>query len=209
MVASVSYLPTIKKPKLWTDRGLEILGNLVKASREALGISQRDMSELIQERTGFYISNRNLGDIENAKIVTTWNRLSAIAAAEFVFHPVTGALLTVEDLVNIASEVVDPYSLNNSESVNNVAIHVSLHHHLEENRDEKIMHYHYQVELPPITSFVEEKNFVENKINEIAKTATKVWYSWVTCNGSTCCYKFTQDGHGNITSAKVENAKCQ
>lgn len=208
MVSSVSQ-PKTKALKVWTEKGLEILGNLIRESREALGISQRDMADLIHERTGFYISNRNLGDIENAKIITTWNRLSAIAAAEFVLHPILKKPLTVEDMVDIASEVLDPYTQVAVDSASTVdelgAIHVALHHHLLENQGQEVMHYHYQVELPPL---VEERRILENQVNEIAE-AIKVWYSWVTCGGQTCCYKFTQDKAGNITSSKVDNAKCE
>lgn len=92
-----------KKPKFWTKTGLQALGRLVKQSREKTKLSQRGISALIEERTGHYVSDTSLGDIERATKEPKWNTLAAIAAAEFCFKS-DGSPYTVDDFSNIASE---------------------------------------------------------------------------------------------------------
>lgn len=108
-VAMETQLLEKKKPKLWTRKGLQALGDLMLAARERLKLSQRGVSALIEERTDCYVSDKSLSDIERGNKEPKWNTLAIIAAAEFVLKP-DGKPYTVEELSAIACEQLGEFS---------------------------------------------------------------------------------------------------
>lgn len=118
---------TTKTPKLWTKKGLERLGNLIKASRETLRMSQRALAVYIEEQTGHCISFTNLSALERGNHQLSWNTLAILAAAEFACKP-NGVPFTVEELCEIASEnlLLDNPTVLNSDKNHGTKEHVLL-----------------------------------------------------------------------------------
>jgi transcriptional regulator with XRE-family HTH domain len=92
---------------LMTERGKKDLGELLKLSREALGMSLDDLMIHIANATGHRLSKSAISDLENGKTDPRWNTLAIIAAAKHALDPVTGRPLSPPDMFNIACECND------------------------------------------------------------------------------------------------------
>lgn len=96
--------------KFWTKRGLGRLGEAMRLARESQGRSLGDIVDLIFERTGYKLSKKTIGNVENNVGEPKYNTLVAIAAAGFVLSPATGEPFTEDEFNDIAAEVLDPLS---------------------------------------------------------------------------------------------------
>lgn len=96
--------------KIWTKRGLEALGEILREARKARGWSQRDLSQFVYQRTGHKVSDRSIGNLENNTGEPKYNTVALIAAAGFVINSATGKPFTEDDFINIACEVLDPFT---------------------------------------------------------------------------------------------------
>ena len=96
--------------KIWTKRGLEALGEILREARKARGWSQRDLSQFVCQKTGYKISDRSIGNLENNTGEPKYNTVALIAASGFVINPATGMPFTEDDFINIACEVLDPFT---------------------------------------------------------------------------------------------------
>lgn len=96
--------------KFWTKRGLGILGEAIRTARESQGRSLGDTVDLVFERTGYKLSKKTIGNVENNVGEPKYNTLVAIAAAGFVLSPATGKAFTEDEFNDIASEVLDPFT---------------------------------------------------------------------------------------------------
>lgn len=96
--------------KIWTKRGLEALGEILREARKARGWSQRDLSQFVYQQTGHKVSDRSIGNLENNTGEPKYNTVALIAAAGFVINPATGRPFTEDDFINIACEVIDPFT---------------------------------------------------------------------------------------------------
>lgn len=115
-------LVTVNKPRLWTKEGLQRLGELVKASREALGresgkskLSQRGLSTYIKGKTGETIHDTTLSGIERASQAPSWDTLAILEAARFILHK-DGIPYTAEELSAIAQGAL--FAADSAESSN-------------------------------------------------------------------------------------------
>jgi len=96
--------------KIWTKRGLEALGEILREARKARGWSQRDLSQFVYQQTGHKVSDRSIGNLENNTGEPKYNTVAVIAAAGFVINPATGRSFSEDDFINIACEVLDPFT---------------------------------------------------------------------------------------------------
>lgn len=96
--------------KIWTKHGLKALGAILREARKARGWSQRDLSQFVYERTGHKVSDRSIGNLENNTGEPKYNTVALIAAAGFVINPSTGKPFTEDDFIDIACEVLDPFT---------------------------------------------------------------------------------------------------
>lgn len=96
--------------KIWTKRGLEALGEILREARKARGWSQRDLSQFVYQQTGHKVSDRSIGNLENNTGEPKYNTVAVIAAAGFVINPATGRPFSEDDFINIACEVLDPFT---------------------------------------------------------------------------------------------------
>lgn len=98
--------------KLWTKRGLTVLGKTIRAARIAKGWSLDTASEATQLATNgrAKISKKTIGNVENGIGEPKYNTLAAIAAAGFVVNS-AGHPLTEADFIDIACELIDPENL--------------------------------------------------------------------------------------------------
>lgn len=96
--------------KIWTKRGLEALGEILREARKARGWSQRDLSQFVYRKTGYKISDRSIGNLENNTGSPKYNTVALLAASGFVINPATGMPFSEDDFINIACEVLDPFT---------------------------------------------------------------------------------------------------
>ncbi len=96
--------------KFWTKKGLGILGEAIRTARETQGRSLVDVVELVVQRTGYKLSKKTIGNVENNVGEPKYNTLVAIAAAGFVINPATGKPFTEDEFNDIAAEVLDPFT---------------------------------------------------------------------------------------------------
>lgn len=96
--------------KIWTKRGLEALGEVLREARKARGWSQRDLSQFVYQQTGHKISDRSIGNLENNTGEPKYNTVAVLAASGFVINPGTGKPFTEDDFINIACEMLDPFT---------------------------------------------------------------------------------------------------
>lgn len=94
-----------RKPKLTTEAGLKLLGEVIERSRGEMSL--RDTAKYITAATGYTIGWTTLGDVERARRKVSYDTLAIVAAAGYVKHPRTGKILTVEDFFDIAAEQSD------------------------------------------------------------------------------------------------------
>lgn len=96
--------------KFWTKRGLGRLGEAIRKARESQGSSLGDIVDLVFERTGYKLSKKTIGNVENNVGEPKYNTLVAIAAARFVLNPDTQKPFTEDEFNDIAAEVLDPFT---------------------------------------------------------------------------------------------------
>ncbi len=105
----------------WTERGIEILGKVVKRARESCGLTLRDVEKLTEEigEGDHKVSRVTMNNLEHGQRIPAYNTVVAIAALKFVRHPFTGEPFTEQELSDIAAELLDPetgrYTLGNQE----------------------------------------------------------------------------------------------
>lgn len=121
----------VNKPRLWTKKGLQDLGALIKRSRLHLGqsqgkskLSQRDLEEYIYERTGCRVHNTTLSGIERASQEPSWNTIAILAAAGFIVHE-DGTPYSAEELSAIASETFFKQSVKSVRRVEEETLEVA------------------------------------------------------------------------------------
>ena len=96
--------------KFWTKQGLGRLGEAIRKARESQGRSLGDIVDLVFERTGYKLSKKTIGNVENKVGEPKYNTLVAIAAAGFILNPATGKPFTEDEFNDIAAEVLDPFT---------------------------------------------------------------------------------------------------
>lgn len=96
--------------KFWTKRGLGRLGEAIRTARESQGRSLGDIVDLVFQRTGYKLSKKTIGNVENNVGEPKYNTLVAIAAAGFVLNRATGKPFTEDEFNDIAAEVLDPFT---------------------------------------------------------------------------------------------------
>lgn len=96
--------------KFWTKQGLGRLGGAIRAARESQGSSLGDIVDLVFQRTGYKLSKKTIGNVENNVGEPKYNTLVAIAAAGFVLNPAKGKPFTEDEFNDIAAEVLDPFT---------------------------------------------------------------------------------------------------
>lgn len=96
--------------KFWTKQGLGRLGEAIRAARESQDRSLGDAVDLVFQRTGYKLSKKTIGNVENNVGEPKYNTLVAIAAAGFVLSPATGTPFTEDEFNDIAAEVLDPFT---------------------------------------------------------------------------------------------------
>lgn len=96
--------------KFWTKQGLGRLGEAIRTARESQGSSLADAVDIVFERTGYKLSKKTIGNVENNVGEPKYNTLVALAAAGFVINPVTGKPFTEDEFNDIAAEVLDPFT---------------------------------------------------------------------------------------------------
>lgn len=96
--------------KFWTKRGLGRLGEAIRKARESQGRSLGDTVELVFERTGYKLSKKTIGNVENNVGEPKYNTLVAIAAAGLVLNPATGKPFSEDEFNDIAAEVLNPFT---------------------------------------------------------------------------------------------------
>lgn len=109
MVSTAAVRP---KPKLWTKQGLAILGKYIRESREQQELSLADAAALVFQATGMPIAKKTIANIENnvSTRAPEYNTIAAIAAAGFVLNPVTQKPFNEDDFIDIACELLNPFS---------------------------------------------------------------------------------------------------
>lgn len=103
-IVQEKYKNTNFCPKVWTERGLKKLGQIIRISRENQRLSLDEMADIVLRRTGRSISKKTLGNIENGVGEPKYNTLAIIAAVKIVVDG-QGKYLSIEDFMDIASEV--------------------------------------------------------------------------------------------------------
>lgn len=116
-------------PEIWTIEGAKVLGKLMREGRAKIlhparyrpGISTDELADYITEvmtirGAPFRISEKTIEALEHAapRAIPKHNTLTAIAAAQFVRHPLTGEVFSFAQLSLIVSELYDPYSIKRS-----------------------------------------------------------------------------------------------
>lgn len=96
--------------KFWTKQGLGKLGEAIRTARESQGSSLGDAVDMVFERTGYRLSKKTIGNVENNVGEPKYNTLVAIAAAGFIKNPATGKPFTEDEFNDIAAEVLDPFT---------------------------------------------------------------------------------------------------
>ena len=96
--------------KFWTKQGLGRLGEAIRTARESQGSSLGDAVDMVFDRTGYKLSKKTIGNVENNVGEPKYNTLVAIAAAGFVINPATGKPFTEDEFNDIAAEVLDPFT---------------------------------------------------------------------------------------------------
>jgi DNA-binding XRE family transcriptional regulator len=102
----------------WTPEGLRVLGQILARSRSLIaaekkvGLSQRELSKLIECKTGRFVSDRTIGNIEGGQVEPKHNTVAILAAAEFLIHPLTDQLLSRQAINEIACGRYNPYEGN-------------------------------------------------------------------------------------------------
>lgn len=96
--------------KFWTNRGIKILGTVVKKAREERGWTVRDIEKLTGElyQGRYTISRGTMSDLERGIRIPAHNTVVVLAKLKFVLHPVTNQPFTEDELSDIAAEVLDP-----------------------------------------------------------------------------------------------------
>lgn len=96
--------------KFWTNRGIKILGAVVKRAREERGWTVRDIEKLTGElyEGRYTISRGTMSDFERGIRIPAHNTVVVLAKLKFVINPVTGKPFTEDELSDIAAEVLDP-----------------------------------------------------------------------------------------------------
>lgn len=94
--------------KFWTKRGLGRLGQAIRTARESEGKSLADIVDLVYQRTGYKLSKKTIGNVENNVGEPKYNTLVAIAAAGFVINQAKSKPFTEDEFNDIAAEVLDP-----------------------------------------------------------------------------------------------------
>ena len=82
----------------------------MRLARESQGRSLGDIVDLVFERTGYKLSKKTIGNVENNVGEPKYNTLVAIAAAGFVLNPATGEPFSEDEFNDIAAEVLDPFT---------------------------------------------------------------------------------------------------
>lgn len=99
-----------KKSKIWTKEGMFVFGSLMRRSRQLRGWTLRQCQDYIIEQTGGQVQFRTIQQIERGSVFPLWNTFCAIAESGFI--QANGKLLTLEDLMNVASgnyeEIIAP-----------------------------------------------------------------------------------------------------
>ena len=96
--------------KFWTKQGLGRLGEAIRTARESQGSSLGDAVDMVFDRTGYKLSKKTIGNVENNVGEPKYNTLVAIAAAGLVINPATGKPFTEDEFNDIAAEVLDPFT---------------------------------------------------------------------------------------------------
>lgn len=94
--------------KFWTKRGLGRLGQAIRTARESEGKSLAEIVDLVYQRTGYKLSKKTIGNVENNVGEPKYNTLVAIAAAGFVINQASSKPFTEDEFNDIAAEVLDP-----------------------------------------------------------------------------------------------------
>ena len=94
--------------KFWTKRGLGRLGQAIRTARECEGKSLAEIVDLVYQRTGYKLSKKTIGNVENNVGEPKYNTLVAIAAAGFVINKASSKPFTEDEFNDIAAEVLDP-----------------------------------------------------------------------------------------------------
>lgn len=90
---------------LITDEGRKLLGSLMKAAREELGMSIDSILVYIAKATNHSLSKSAISDLENGKTEPKWNTLAIISAAGYVKNPETGEPYSTSELFRLACGV--------------------------------------------------------------------------------------------------------
>lgn len=88
---------TIMQRKIWTKKGLAVLGSIIRRCREARGLTLRDFSNSCKP-----VHFKTISCIENSTVIPNFNTLEAIAASGLVSY--NGKTLDIYDFIDIASE---------------------------------------------------------------------------------------------------------
>ena len=101
---------TTKKSRIWTKEGMLVFGSLMRRSRQLQGWTLRQCQDYIIEKTGGRVQFRTIQQIERGTVLPMWNTFCAIAESGFI--QANGKLLTLENLMDVASgnyeEIIAP-----------------------------------------------------------------------------------------------------
>jgi hypothetical protein len=87
--------------KIWTKEGMLVFGSLMRRSRHLMGWTLRQCQDYIIDSTGGKVQFRTIQQIERGTIMPMWNTFCAIAESGFI--QANGKLLTLEELMEVAS----------------------------------------------------------------------------------------------------------
>lgn len=83
--------------KIWTKKGLAVLGSIIRRCRESRGLTLKDFSKFCRP-----VNLKTISCIENSTVMPNFNTLEAIAASGLVSY--NGKTLDIYDFIDIASE---------------------------------------------------------------------------------------------------------
>jgi|GEM_PF-6432733 len=101
-------MPSLERPKLWTDSGLERLGKAFRQARNATGLSMDKLIELLKQ-LDCKLSKKTISNFENGVGMPQWNTLASLAATQLLCFPDTNQPLAAEDFSSVAAEWLDPW----------------------------------------------------------------------------------------------------
>ena len=87
-----------------TPKGKQLLGKLLKESRESLGLSLDGLVLRVKEQTGRTPSKSTISGLERGNAKPEWDTLSILAATRYIVNKETGLPYATAELFEIACQ---------------------------------------------------------------------------------------------------------